>query len=193
VSNGSPGFSSAQDEFARVKREVVEEFPDFKIVRKAESPLMRAIDTVLKTITLGMMHSFMTVYTTTIGTTMYVTPSWDGDHPLMKAALLRHERVHMRQRDRLGPFIYACAYLFWPLPVVFAAARRRFEQEAYAETLQAYYEYYGDFVLLDRRIRKRICREFLGPAYFWTWPFRKDIERWYDEVLATLGKPPTEN
>lgn len=189
ISGPSPGLSSAQDEFGRVKRTIMEEFPDFRIRRKAEVPLMRAIDVFLKVITLGLMHRFMTAYTTTIGTTMYVTPSWDGDHPLMKAALLRHEVVHMRQRNRLGPLLYPLAYLFWPLPVVFARARRNFEQEAYAEQLRAYHEYYGDFVLLDRRIRQRIVGEFVGPAYFWTWPFRKDIERWYDDVLATLGKP----
>jgi hypothetical protein len=193
MSGPNPGLSPAQDEFARVKREIVAEFPDFRFVRKMESRLMKVIDLVLRVITFGMMRKFLTSYTTTIGTTVYVTPGWDNEHPLMKAALLRHERVHMRQRDRLGPIIYSLKYLMWPLPAVFAIGRRQLEQEAYAETLRAYHEYYGDFVLLDRNIRRRIVGEFVGPAYFWTWPFRKDIERWYDDVLASLGKAPTED
>jgi hypothetical protein len=31
-----------------------------------------------------------------------------------------------------------------------------------------------------------VIEQFTGPSYGWMWPFRRSVERWYDDVLATL-------
>jgi hypothetical protein len=29
----------------------------------------------------------------------------------------------------------------------------------------------------------------MGPSYGWMWPFRRSVERWYDQVLASIDGP----
>jgi len=180
-------------ELLRVLEETQQEFPDFTLIPKASVWWMKVISVLLKIITFGQMISFMSRYVTTIGNTIYTSELWDDNPPFMKAALIRHERVHMRQRKSMGSIRYALTYLFWPLPVVFAAGRKRIEMGGYAESMVAYTEYYGiEFVKLTR-IRERIIGEFTGSTYFWTWPFRKSIERWYDGVVSHLEQNPVRN
>src|ERR1041385_873360 len=54
-----------------------EEIPGFRIVRKDESALHRAIDVALKVVTLGRMRRYLDTFQTTIGKTVYVTADWD--------------------------------------------------------------------------------------------------------------------
>lgn len=175
-------------EFIRVYNALRAEFPDFELVRKADSRLMHVIDFLLRLATLGRMKKFMTDYTTTIGHVVYIPSSWDSKLTLMKASVLRHERVHMRQRKRLGAWKYELTYLFWPLPMVFAAGRRGLEMEAYEETLRAYTDYFGPPLGWTDDVREGTIRQFMGPNYLWMWPFRKDVERWYDAAVDKLNR-----
>ena len=79
-----------------------EEFPTFCIVRKQGNFFSRAIDLALKIVTLGSQREYLTRYHTVIGTTLYVPLSWDHTGEVDRVILLRHERVHLRQRRRLG-------------------------------------------------------------------------------------------
>jgi hypothetical protein len=117
---------------------------------------------------------------------VYVTPDWDDRHADERYVILCHERVHLRQFRRLTLLGMAVLYLLVPLPMGLAYFRARLEREAYEETLRAAAEVYGVDYVRTAEFRGRILGQFLGPAYGWMWPFRGQLDRWYDGVLARL-------
>lgn len=168
-------------------QEIKKEFPDFKLIKKSDSKLMKFIDTFLKAITFGKMNTFMENFITTIGNTVYVNNSWDARSASTKAITLRHERVHMRQSKRIGKIKFSLMYLLFPLPTVFAYYRKKFEQEAYEESLKALFEYYGQ-KFFTQATKDNIVNHFTSAEYFWMWPWKKDIEEWYDGVVEDITK-----
>src|SRR5689334_4575016 len=90
---------------------IVGEFPRFRIVYKSDSLLSKIVDLLLKAITLGGQRSYLTRYFTVMGSTLYVPPTWDRMPELDRVILLRHERVHLRQRRRLTFLGMAIVYL----------------------------------------------------------------------------------
>jgi len=185
------GMSKTEQDYAALQSEVKSEFPDFKIINKSDSTLMKVIDVTLKIITFGQQKTFMTGFITTMGTTVYVNAGWDNSPVESRLGVLRHERVHMRQARKHGRILFSLMYLMLPAPVLFAACRRKFEQEAYEESLKAVQEYYGDRILLDPRFRARMIAHFTSAEYFWTWPWSKSIEKWYDGTVARLVSKPS--
>ncbi|MCB9586379.1 MAG: hypothetical protein H6718_13330 [Polyangiaceae bacterium] len=172
----------------RLIEEMREEFPAFRIVPKAGSSLNLAIDRALKLLTLGGQKTYMTEYFTVLGDTLYTPPGWEQMTSEAKVVLLRHERVHLRQRRRYtGPgmtFLYLLPFL----PLGLAYGRARIEWEAYAETLRATYEVYGAGSARDPELKRKIVGRFTGPAYGWMWPFPRRVGQWYDQVLDELEK-----
>lgn len=162
------------------------EFPRFRIVSKRESPLSHVIDVALRLITLGGQCGYMTVYHTVIGDTLYVPDGWQRMSDLDKVILLRHERVHLRQRRRLTFAGMAFVYLIPWFPLGLAYGRARLEWEAYTETLRATAELRGLQAVLDVRLRRHIIARFTGPDYGWMWPFAAAVERWYDSALREI-------
>jgi hypothetical protein len=181
---------SPPDRYEALAAEVRREFPRFRIVIKARSPLHRAIDRVLRIGSFGQIDSYLDGYHTTLGQTVYVTADWDERGADARWEVLRHERVHMRQFRRWTPIGMAIAYLLLPLPVGLAWCRARLEMAAYAESIRAAFELHGGERVADAGFRARIVEQFTGAAYGWMWPFRRSVERWYDGVVATL-KPST--
>lgn len=157
------------------------EFPRFRVVRKNDSTLMRVISVLLL-----FNKSFMRSYVTTIGNTMWTPTYWRSYSDETRAALLRHERVHLWQQRRYGMLAYAFLYLFWPVPVLFAARRREFEMEAYAEQMRANSEYFGYAMLEDEAYRDSMIDHFTTGEYCWMWVRRSDVERWYDGVVSSI-------
>ena len=162
------------------------EIPGFRIVRKDQSALHRAIDVALRIATLGRMRDYLGSYQTTIGRTVYVTADWDELDRAKRYVTLRHEAVHLRQFRKLTVPVMAILYVLLPLPMGLAYFRARFEQEAYAETIRAAAEVWGAHVPRSPSYRAYVIDQFTGPSYGWMWPFRRALERWYDQVLATL-------
>lgn len=171
-------------------KELVGEFPNFRIVRKSESPLSFCIDWGLRLVTLGGQRSYRNRYHTVIGSTLYVCPSWQTMSDVQRVILLRHERVHLRQRRRFSFPVFACIYLFVWLPLGLSWGRARLEWEAYTETLRATDELLGRPALQSALLREEIVRRFTGPDYGWMWPFRASVERWYDQVLEEICTAP---
>lgn len=172
----------------RFIEEIRAEFPEFRIVYKRASKLSLLIHCGLVLVTLGGQRGFMTEFYTVLGDTLYVPDCWDalgGDDRLI---LLRHERVHLRQRRRYGMLGMALLYLLPLFPLGLAYGRARLEWEAYRETLRATLEHKGRDAVRDVALRERIVSRFTGPAYGWMWPFRRDVERWYDSFLAELER-----
>lgn len=165
-----------------VMMQLVQEFPKFKIVRKDASLLMKVIDVFLRVITFGKMNEFMHKFITTVGYTVYAPSDWGVFQPAQRAVILRHERVHMRQRAKYGMLLFTLLYLFTPLPIGLSYFRAKFEMEAYAETLRAMCELYitGVGIIQSSSFRKSTIEHFMSAEYFWMWPFRKSVERWYD-------------
>lgn len=168
------------------------EFPKFKLVYKESSWLMRFIGLFLRVITFGKMPNFMTMFITTIGFVVYVPADWSVYTPTQRIIVLRHERVHMQQRVKYGMLLYSFLYLLFPLPGGLAYFRAKFEMEAYAETLLAMCELHvsGAGIVQTRSFKEATLAHFLGPEYFWMWPFRKTIEAWYDDAAKkAVGTP----
>ena len=166
--------------------EIRQEFPEFKIAWKFNSRLMKCIGWFLYIITLGKVTTFHTKYITVIGCTVYVPEAWGSYADATRMIILRHERVHMRQRRRYTMPLYTLLYLFAPLPGFCAYFRMCFEKEAYEETLRATVELLqnGYEIVKTETYKKKLIEDFVGPAYFWMWPFRTYIERWYDAAVS---------
>lgn len=165
---------------------ISEEFPRFRIVEKRHSPFSKAIDVALKVLTLGAQRDYLTLYHTVIGDTLYVPDSWDGTSDVDRAITLAHERVHLRQRRRYGTVLFSFLYLVPFFPLGLAYGRARLEWEAYAETLRATAEWAGLAAARDPALRRKIVGRFTGGDYGWMWPFPRQVEAWYDQVLAEL-------
>lgn len=169
--------------------EIRTEFPGFSIREKAQSPLCRILDVFLRGLTLNLQSRFLTEYHTLLGKRLYVAPTWHHMDDDQRTILLRHERVHLQQRRRLGFFGFAGVYLFIFLPMGLAWGRARLEWEAYRETLRATAEIHGPDALLNPRLRAWVVKRFVGPDYGWMWPFPSVVARWYDEAVRDLSNP----
>jgi hypothetical protein len=163
------------------------EFPDFRIVPKSEHRLSRLIDLGLKVVTLGTQRDYLTRYHTVLGNTLYVPTSWAAASETDKMIVLRHERIHLRQRRRLGGWLMAAVYLLPILPIGLAYGRARLEWEAYRETLAATAEYLGLDAVKSPGLRAKIVKRFTGGDYGWMWPFPSVVGRWYDDAVATIA------
>jgi len=168
--------------------ELRSEFPRFVILDKRTSPVSRVIDRALRIVTLGGQNEYLTRYYTVIGDRLYVPPTWDEIDPIDAVVMLRHERVHLRQRRRYSMVGMAALYLAFPLPLGLAWGRARIEQEAYEETLRATYELKGEHALRSPALRRRIVEQFTTAAYGWMWPFPRAIERWYDAAVERIAR-----
>lgn len=177
----------SNDGYNKLIDDIRKEFPDFKIIKKTDSRFMKFINIFLYVSSFGKMKTFMNSFITTIGTTVYVPDSWDDRSVSSKAITMRHERVHMRQARDFGRIAFSLLYLFFPVPLVFAYFRMKFEKEAYEESLKAAYEYYGT-KLFTQALKDDIVQHFTSAEYMWMWPWKKSMEEWYDRVVVGITK-----
>ena len=177
---------AGQPELEALLRDMQREFPGFRIVYKADDQLSRLIDRALRIVTLGGQSQYMTHYHTVIGDTLYVPSGWDAASPVRKMILLRHERVHLRQRRRMGDVWMALQYMLPILPMGAAYGRARIEWEAYEETLRATAELMGLEAAKSPELRAHILRQFTSAAYGWMWPFPGIVNKWYDRALRAI-------
>lgn len=166
--------------------EIRREFPNFRIVKKRESRLQKAIHVALVAVTFGGQRVYLTHYHTVLFGVLWVPDAWDAMSDDDRYVLLRHERVHLRQRKRMGDVGMAFVYLVPFFPLFLAWGRARIEWEAYVETLRATAELHG--VARANELRDGIVRRFTGPDYGWMWPFPKTIHRWIDEALEEIQR-----
>jgi hypothetical protein len=166
--------------------EITREFPTFRLVSKRNHGLSIAIDRLLRFLTFGRQNEYLSHYHTVIGNTLYTPYSWDTTEDIDRTIVLRHERVHLRQRRRYGMLLMSFLYLIPFFPIGLAYGRARLEWEAYRETLRATAELRGLASARSPGLREKIVGRFTGGAYAWMWPFRRQVERWYDQALAEL-------
>jgi hypothetical protein len=176
----------------RLLEDIRREFPTFSIERKRSSRLQRAISVALVLVTFGGQRHYLTRYHTVLFGKLYVPDAWDSMDDDARYILLRHERVHLQQRRRMGDALMALVYLFPFFPLFLAYGRARIEWEAYVETIRATAEVHG----LDaaRALEAEVLRRYIGPDYGWMWPFPGVVRAWFGEVIADLeaeGSPHT--
>jgi hypothetical protein len=170
----------------RLIAEITAEFPGFRCVPKCESRLSAAIHGLLLLVTFGAQRRYLSHYHTVLGYTLYTPATWESTPDEDRVIVLRHERVHLRQRRRYGFLLMAFLYLVPFFPIGLAYGRARLEWEAYTETLRATAELLGLARARSPELRKTILARFTGGDYGWMWPFPRTLERWYDDVLAKL-------
>lgn len=163
--------------------DVQKEFPGFKVEQKTKSWLMIVISYLL-----FFNRDFMTNFITTIGSTMYVPDAWYTWHDNLKSEVLRHERVHLLQQKRYGMLLYSLLYLLIPLPFGLAWYRAQLEWEAYQETMRCIAEEYGVEMLRNPSFKENMLDHFTTGQYGWMWPFRSQVNKWYDDFVAVLEK-----
>lgn len=168
----------------RIHEELAREFPDFRIARKRDSKLQKAIHVLLAVITLGGQRVYLTHYHTVLFGVLWVPDAWDEMTDDARYILLRHERIHLRQRRRMGDVVMSAMYLLPIFPIGLAWGRARIEWEAYVETLHATAEVHG--VAAAEDLRWHIRERFTGPDYGWMWPFPRVIDRWFDEAMKDV-------
>lgn len=168
----------------RLLGEIRAEFPRFAVVPKRDSSLQRAIGVALAAVTLGGQRRYMTHYHTVLFGRLYVPDAWERMDDDARYILLRHERVHLRQRRRMGDAAMAFVYLVPVFPLFLAWGRARIEWEAYVETIRATAEVHG--IDAARGLEAEIVRRYVGPDYGWMWPFPRTVRRWFREVVADL-------
>jgi hypothetical protein len=160
------------------------EFPDFDIRPKRGSPLQHGIAAALLLLTLGGQRRYLSAYHTVLFGKLWVSDGWDGMDDASRYILLRHERVHLRQRRRMGDLLMTLMYLIPIFPVALAWGRARIEWEAYVETIRATAEVHG--LARARALEPEIVRRYVGPDYAWMWPFPAMIRRWFRQAIAEL-------
>ena len=168
----------------RLLQEIKAEFPTFDVRPKRNDALQRLIHHLLRVITLGGQRVYLTGYYTAMFGKLWVPESWTTLGDLDRYVLLRHERVHLRQRARLGDVGMTFLYLVPFFPLFLAYGRARLEWEAYTETLRATAAVYGTDAAFA--LRSRIVGRFLGGDYGWMWPFPRQVNRWFDEVMTDV-------
>lgn len=176
------------DRYQRLVASLCEEIPGFRIVRKDQTRLHKAIHYALIALTFGRMRSYLDSFHTTIRKTVYVTADWDSLDADERYVTLRHEAVHLRQFRRFSLPIMGLLYLAVPLPAGLAYFRAYFEKQAYAETVRAAAEVWGIEKASSESYRNYVIGQFMGPSYGWMWPFRSGLERWYDQILSSIGE-----
>lgn len=162
------------------------EFPTLRLVSKTQDRGSKQIDRFLKLITFGSQSEYLSSYTTTLGSTLYLPACWDQLSQASRYLILRHEAVHLRQFRRYGFLGMALLYLIPILPLGLALGRARLEWAAYRETILATAEVHGLAAAANPALRRTIVEQFVGPAYGWMWPFPQQVHRWVDEALAEL-------
>jgi hypothetical protein len=177
MTTGLPRHEALLDDVRR-------EFPSFAVVPKRDSLLQRVIAVALALVTFGGQRRYLTDYHTVLFGKLYVPDAWQRMDDDARYILLRHERIHLRQRRRMGDLAMAFVYLVPFFPLFLAWGRARIEWEAYLETLRATCEVRG----LDaaRGLEDEIVQRYVGPDYGWMWPFPRTVRRWFREAIADL-------
>ena len=136
-------------------------------------------------VTFGGQRVYLTRYHTALFGKLWVPDRWESMTDLDRYVLLRHERVHLRQRKRMGDVLMAFVYLVPFFPLFLAYGRARIEWEAYIETIRATAEVYGRAAAESLRPRdhravrrRRLWLDVAVPPDHLAMVRRGDAKRW---------------
>ena len=182
------------------------QFPKLEIKYKDESLFMKILGKLL-----FFNKTFMTNYTTTIGSTVYFpTKSFVESRETSATVILLHELVHVNDASKITAPLFSLLYLcpqiltllFFPLlfiswkiailAVFFATPlpayfRMHFEKRAYMTSLyslNALGKKLNFNPLLDSQ-KDSFIKQFKTSAYYWMWIF-PNINKQFDEALVKV-------
>lgn len=191
-------------------------FPDLQVQYKDQSTFMKILGMIL-----FFNKSFMTDYTTTIGSTVYFpTASFPQNNSTSASIVLMHELVHISDEKKWGRLIFSFLYLTpqilvllclpllfinWyialPLLLLFASPlpswfRMYFEKRAYMASLyvlNALSKKQGFPALLASQ-EGIWLEQFQGSGYYYMWPF-SNLKTEFDAAVAKIqaGQRPYED
>lgn len=191
-------------------------FPDLQIKYKTESTLMKFIGRLL-----FFNKSFMTSYTTTVGSTVYFPSApFVKVRPISAAIILLHELVHVKDSKKVSKPVFSFLYLSpqilvfllipflflsWKiaLPFLLLAApipsffRMYYEKRAYMASLYVM-NALGKRLAFDPMLDKQkayFIDQFKGSYYYFMWPFGKGLTKDFDEAVTKIkaGQRPFED
>jgi hypothetical protein len=181
-------------------------YPNLKIKYKDESLLMKTIGKIM-----FFNKSFMTSFTTTLGSTIYYPNSnFVKARPISSSVILLHELVHVHDANKftmpLFSFLYACpqilVLLFFPLlfvnwyvalgALLFAAPlpayfRMYFEKRAYFTSLYALNKL-GKKLNFDPALDRQkadFVNQFKSSSYYWMWPFG-NLDKQFEDAMVKI-------
>lgn len=183
-------------------------FPSLRIQYKDRSVLMKILNFLL-----FFNKGFMTDYTTTLGSTVYIP----NDHyvkfrPVSGAVVLLHELVHMYDQKKIGSpwFELACLMpqvliipalllflLTWKiaLPVILLLAlpipayfRMHFEKRAYLSSLYVIQKL-SEKLNFNPRLESQsvhFIECFIDSSYYFMWPFGNKVAKDFDAAIKLI-------
>lgn len=175
-----------EPQYAAYLEELRGRFPRLKLVDKVDSPMCKAIDAVLRVVTMGGQSTFMTRYVTTIGSRIYLPTEWPQRSPVDRYCVMRHEAVHLEQFRRYGLIGMTLLYVLVPIPLGFAGGRAWLEWEAYKETVRVTWDVHGPEAARSPGFRDEIVRRFTGPDYGWMWLRGTTVDNALQRLLTEL-------
>ena len=179
-----------------IEKVILKEFPDFKVICKNDSKLMRLISKVL-----FFNKKFMSHYVTTIGNTIYGPDLSFFEDDNRSFIVIAHEYVHMCDNKKYG-FLYNLIYLspqifallsllsffnlYWlfcllfllPLPSV---GRTWLEYRGYSMSIACYYWLYK-----EQPPATRYLDNFTTSLYYWMCPFKSYISSKLEQSLKDV-------
>jgi hypothetical protein len=190
-------------------------FPDLQIKYKTESTLMQWLGKLL-----FFNKSFMTSYTTTVGSTVYFpSQPFVKVRPISAAIILLHELVHVKDAKKISKPLFGFLYLSpqslvllliplllvsWKiaLPFLLLAApipsffRMYFEKRAYFASLYVM-NALGKRLNFDPMLDKQKVYfegQFKGSYYYFMWPFG-NLDKEFDQAVEKIkaGQRPYED
>ena len=181
-------------------KHIDEQIPGFTLRQKSNSSFMKVLSFLL-----FFNKKFMTHYTTTIYPVVYVPDFWGKykSYGSLEHEILAHEYVHMYDRKRLGwlfnilylsPQVFALFALgaFWNpwflLSLIFllpwpSPGRAWLEFRGYRMSIA--YQYWTKHKKCDIY---RVVEYFTGPNYYYMFPFKKLLEKWFNKELEKIKK-----
>lgn len=185
-------------------------FPSLQIKYKNKSLLMKFLG-----ILLFFNKGFMTNYTTTIGSTIYLPNSnFVKLRPVSGAVVFMHELTHLYDQKRIGYFFFMFSYL-WPqilvlpafflfliswkiaLPVILllcaplpAYFRMKYEKRAYLSSLYAIQKLGVklDFKPHLETQSKYFIQYFSDNNYYYMWPFGNSVSKHFVQAIKQIQR-----
>jgi len=169
---------------------------------KDESKFMKALSIPLLVIN----RKFMTHFTTAIGKSVYYpTREWLSSDYVRAAKILSHELIHVHDSKMLGSMRFSLSYLlpqilslaaffalsgnlWWLICLVFALPVPSYERTLSESRGYAVTRLVTRWLTGKNPSDEWLIGNFVGPNYYFMWPFRDDIIRLIEEQEKHLMK-----
>jgi len=157
----------------------------------------RVLNRIRKVLFLNPDNDFLEDVITTIGPFIFFPTNFEpAKADEIDCLIYAHELEHVTQYTRcglgcawLGLPVFLVLYCLLPLPLGLAWFRYRFERKAFLAE-DSYSRLFRFNVSLDL---KGISESLSGKMYFFAWPFRKKIEKWFQENLPNPAPKKSED